>query len=151
MIFQILVGQTMANYGNYPTINVNTPFNGYCKIKLIKLDYFFNTAGALLPRCVAINSRTFNTNSLLTPNAPLTVQVMPSMGRILFNNTENPYFGDNFEIEDIFINGVFDLTLSDETGATLPLPAVAGGYTNLLITLDIDYMKKYPANNILNV
>jgi hypothetical protein len=70
------------------------------------------------------------------------VQVMPMMGRILFDITQNPYFGDNFIIDDIYINGVFDITLSDETGATLPLPAVAGGYTNLLITLDIEYMKK---------
>ncbi len=142
MLFQILVGQVNAPYGNYPTALINVPFIGKCRVKIIKIDYFFNTAGSILQRIVAINSQVFNTNSLLTPSNTPNIQVIPSMGRILFYNTTNPYYGNNFVIDDLMINGVFDITLSDETGAALPTPATNGGYTNLLLTLDIEYMGK---------
>jgi hypothetical protein len=131
MIFQFLVGQNLID--GAPGSSIIVPFVGKCRLKIIKLDYQFNTAGAIQQRLIAINSRVL-------------INYTPLSGRILFFNTTNPYYNDTFIIDDILINGTFDIRLTDEVGAVIPLGygggAVNGGYLNCLITLDIEYMDK---------
>lgn len=115
MIFQFVVGPTGA-------IVQPVPFIGKCKVKIIRIDYVFDTAAAISQQVIQIQSQTLINNTALS-------------GRILFYNTTNPYFGDNFIIDDVDINGYFDITLQVLGGA--PLPFGAGGYTNCIITADI--------------
>lgn len=115
MIFQIAVGATGS-------IVQPVPFQGLCKVKVIKIDYIFDTAAAINQQLISIRS-----NTLI--NTPLS-------GNILFFNTSNPYFGKNFELPDIYLAGQIDFTLRVFPDSNLP--AGAGGYTNCLITLDIE-------------
>ena len=89
------------------------PFVGPCTVKIVKIDYIFDTAAAIQQAVIAINSSVLINTAL--------------SGRILFFNTTNPYFGSNFILPELIIPGQIDIQLSTVAGGALP--AGAGGYS----------------------
>ena len=114
MIFQIVVGSTGI-------ITQQVPFVGPCTVKVIKIDYAYDTTAAITQSLISVFS-----NTLI--NTPLS-------GQILFFNITNPYYADNFVIKDVNIPGQIDIRLRAYPDNALP--AGAGGYLNCIITLDI--------------
>lgn len=107
------------------TQTIGLPFTGRCRVKLIKIDYFYdNTA--------VINTR------LMSLQSPQLFNSTPLSGSITFLNSLPNYYGDNFK----FIADLPQFVTLNVVGAP---PGGAGGYLGLLATFDIE-----PENLMIN-
>jgi hypothetical protein len=119
MIFQLSVGPSGST-------EQPVPFNGPCRVRVVKIDYVFDTAAAITQAVIQVDSNILANSTVLSR-------------RILFFNTTNPYYGKNFEFDTIIPNSI-SLSLSVFGGGALP--AGNGGYLDTVITLDIEEIKQ---------
>lgn len=128
MIYQILVGQNLV--GGVPSIQQVVPFYGRYRVKLIKIEYVYNTTGTILQNILRINSNTLLLNT-------------PLQNGFMFINNTNTYYNGLVLNDDIEINGVIDITLNRVVGVgAYPSIGNAGGYVDCLITLDFEKIVK---------
>lgn len=119
MIFQAVLNNTAS-------ATFTTPFQGIYRVKLLKIEYHINAGAALVQELCQLTSNTL-------------INETPMSGRILFMNSSANASGYNTDFvigENVMIAGPLDLTVAAFGGG--PLPAGAGGYNSLLVTLDFE-------------
>lgn len=128
MIYQVQIGQTLV--GGNPGGTYEVPFYGRYKVRLIKIDYAYNSAGGILQNLLRITSNTLLNNT-------------PLQSGFLFINSSNCFYNGLVINEDLEINGRFDIALSRVSGVgAWPSIGVNGGYVDCVITLDFEKIVK---------
>lgn len=119
MIFQAVLNNTAST-------TLTTPFQGIYRVKLLKIEYHITAGAAIQQELCQLTSNTL-------------INQTPLSGRIIFLNTaaNNSGYNTDFVIGDnVMIANQLDLTVAAFGGGALP--AGAGGYNSLLVTLDFE-------------